>query len=133
MPASATMRSELAALVDEQQTTTKLLQAQLTKQLRALDTKENNLIELAADGSLPQAKIKAKLQKITKQRDRLTTRLHDVDEDLSTAAEIIEACLQLLQDPLALYRRCNEQQRRRLNQALFEALYIEEDRTATFG
>ncbi len=123
----ATMRAELAATVDEQQTTTKILQAQLTKQLRALDTKENNLIDLAADDSLPQGKIKAKLREITKQRDRLTARLHDVDEDLSTAAEIIEACLQLLHDPQALYRRCNDQQRRRLNQTLFEALYIDED------
>ena len=123
----ATMRSELATMVDEQQTTTKLLQAQLTKQLRALDTKENNLIDLAADGSLPQGKIKARLREITQQRDRLTTRLHDVDESLSTGADIIEACLQLLQDPQALYRRCNDQQRRRLNQALFEALYIDED------
>ncbi|KPI28063.1 Resolvase domain-containing protein [Actinobacteria bacterium OK074] len=123
----ATMRSDLATMIDEQQATTKLLQAQLTKQLRALDTKENNLIDLAADGSLPQGKIKARLQEITKQRDRLTTRLHDVDESLATGAEIIEACLQLLQDPQALYRRCNDQQRRQLNQALFEALYIDED------
>ncbi|MFD3520734.1 recombinase family protein [Streptomyces sp. NPDC058653] len=123
----ATMRAELAAMIDEQQSTTKLLQVQLTKQLRALDTKESNLIDLAADNSLPQAKIKAKLREITQQRDRLTARLDDVDEDLSTAAEIVETCLQLLQDPQALYRRCNEQQRRQLNQALFEALYIDED------
>lgn len=123
----AAVRSEVAAMVDEQQATTKLLQAQATKQLRELDTKESNLIDLAADGSLSegtQDKIKGKLQEITKQRDRLTTRLHDVDEDLGTAAEIIEACLQLLQDPQALYRRCNDQQRRQLNQALFETLYI---------
>lgn len=123
----ATMRSELATIVDEEQATTKLLQAQLTKQLRALDIKENNLIDLAADGSLPQGKIKARLREITHQRDRLTTRLHDVDDSLRIAAEIIEACLQLLQDPQALYRRCNDQQRRRLNQALFDALYIDED------
>ena len=123
----AAMRSQLAAMVDGRQTTTKLLQAQFTKQLRELDTKESNLIDLAADGSLldgTQGKIKVKLQEITKQRDRLTIRLHDVDEDLGTAAEIIETCLQLLQDPQALYRRCNDQQRRLLNQALFEGLYI---------
>ena len=123
----ATMRSELATMVDEQQATTKLLQVQLTKQLRAFDTKENNLIDLAADGSLPQGKIKARLREITQQRDRIATRLQDVDDSLSTGAEIIEACLQLLEDPQALYRRCNDQQRRRLNQALFEALYIDED------
>ncbi|WP_427925507.1 hypothetical protein [Streptomyces sp. cg40] len=122
-----TMRTELTAMVDEQQTTTRLLQVQLTKQLRTLDTKENNLIDLAADGDLPQDKIKARLREITKQRDRLTDRLHDVDDSLSTGAATIEACLQLLQDPQALYRRCDEQQRRRLNQALLEALYIEED------
>lgn len=123
----AAVRADLAAMLDEQQTTTKLLHAQLTKQLRELDTNESNLIDLAADGGLPQEKIKAKLQEITRRRERLTARRQGVDEDLGTAAEIIETCLQLLEDPQALYQRCNDQQRRRLNQALFEALYIDEE------
>lgn len=122
-----TMRADLTAMVDEQQAATKLLNAQLTKQLRELDTKETNLIDLAADGTLPQGKIRARLHEITRQRKRLTERLADTDQDLGLAGEIIEACLRLLEDPQALYRRCDDQQRRRLNQALFETLYIDED------
>ncbi|ASN28214.1 resolvase [Streptomyces pluripotens] len=124
---TSAMRADLAAMLDEQQSTTKLLHAQLTKQLRELDTKETNLIDLAADGTLPQGKIKARLREITRQRDRLTGRLQDTDQDLSVTAEIIETCLQLLADPQALYQRCDDQQRRRLNQALFEELYIHEE------
>ncbi|MER6626797.1 recombinase family protein [Streptomyces sp. NPDC000987] len=124
---TSAMRADLADMLDEQQTTTKLLNVQLTKQLRELDTKETNLIDLAADGTLPQEKIRARLRDITRQRDRLTARLQDTDQDLSVTVEITEACLQLLEDPQALYRRCDDQQRRRLNQALFEALYIDED------
>ncbi len=124
---AAALRADLAAMLDEQQATTKLLHAQLTKQLRELDTKEANLIDLAADGTLPQDKIKSRLREIARQRERLTARLQDTDEDLGVSVEIIEACLQLLEDPQGLYQRCDDQQRRRLNQALFEALYIDED------
>lgn len=121
------MRADLAAMLDEQQTTTKLLLAQLTKQLRELDTKETNLIDLAADGTLPQAKIRARLREIARQRERFTARLQATDQDLGVTAEIIEACLQLLEDPQGLYQRCDDQQRRRLNQALFETLFIDEE------
>jgi site-specific DNA recombinase len=128
----ATVRSELTTLVGEQQQAAKLLHVQLTKQLAVLDTKETNLIDLAADGSLPTAKIRAKLNQITVERDRLTARLDTTNQDLSATKEMIEACLSLLDNPRALYQRCDEHQRRRLNQALFEALYVEEASTGGF-
>lgn len=121
------VRADLAAMLDEQQTATKLLHAQLTRQLRELDTKETNLVDLAADGTLPQDKIRTRLREIARQRERINVRLQDTDQDLSMVGEIIEACLQLLEDPQVLYQRCDDQQRRRLNQALFEALYIYEE------
>ena len=124
---AAALRAELATILNEQQGATKLLHAQLTKQLRELDTKETNLVDLAADGTLPQGKIRSRLHEITRQRERLNAQLADAGEDLSTTAEIIGLCLQLLEDPRALYQRCDAQQRRRLNQTLFEALYIHEE------
>ena len=128
----ATVRAELTALVGDQQQTAKLLHGQITKQLAALDVKETNLIDLAADGTLPTAKIRTKLHQITMERERLTARLNTTDQDLATTAELIETCLKLLDDPQALYRRCDEHQRRRLNQALFEALYIEEEASGAY-
>ncbi len=40
---------------------------------------------------------------------------------------LIDACLELLEEPQELYRRCDDEQRRTLNQALFVNLLIEED------
>ncbi|MBC6451638.1 hypothetical protein [Actinokineospora xionganensis] len=42
------------------------------------------------------------------------------------AAALVDLCLELLGDPQGLYLRCSDEQRRLLNQALFEVLYIEE-------
>jgi site-specific DNA recombinase len=40
---------------------------------------------------------------------------------------LIEVTLTLLEEPQALYRRCNDDQKRLLNQAIFHRLYVDED------
>ena len=47
--------------------------------------------------------------------------------DLSDSARLIDVCLTLLENPQQLYLRCDDDQRRLLNQAIFHGLYIEED------
>jgi hypothetical protein len=54
--------------------------------------------------------------------DRLTT----VNDDLTDSTHLIEVCLKLLEDPQALYLRCDDDQRRILNQAIFHRIDIEE-------
>ena len=105
-----------------------MLRQQLSE-LHGLDAKEANLIDLAADGTLPQAKIKEKLREIAERRKHLTGRLNEAKDDLDTSARLIEACLALLQDPQELYRRCDDEQRKLLNQAVFKGLYIDHDRS----
>ena len=95
--------------------------------MRALDTREENLIELAADATIPQPKIKTKLREIASQRRRLTERLATTTENLSHSARLIEIGLTLLENPHELYRRCDDQQRRMLNQAIFHSLYVDDD------
>jgi hypothetical protein len=46
--------------------------------------------------------LEVRLHEITRQRERLTARLADTDQDLTLMGEIIETCLQLLEDPHAL-------------------------------
>ncbi|GAB2960534.1 hypothetical protein LWP59_05540 [Amycolatopsis acidiphila] len=113
-------------MIAEDKTATRLLHRQLTSELQALDAREENLIDLAADGTLPQAKIKAKLREIEHQRQRLSERLTETGRDLSEGARLIEVCLKLLENPRELYRRCDDEQRRLLNQAIFQALYLED-------
>jgi site-specific DNA recombinase len=114
-------------LIDEQEAAERLLHEQLTNELQALDAREENLIELAADGDIAQLKIKAKLREIASQRRRLTERLATTTQNLSDSARLIEIALKLLENPQRLYRRCNDQQRRMLNQAIFHGLYVDDD------
>jgi site-specific DNA recombinase len=123
------VRKQLDTTLAEENAATRLLHQQLTTELHALDAKENNLLDLGF-GDLTasaKAKIKAKLQEIEVQRERLTERLGQTKDDLTYSAELIETCLTLLENPQALYLRCDDEQRRMLNQALFTSLYLEDD------
>jgi site-specific DNA recombinase len=121
------VRTHIAQALDDEQAASRLLTQQLTTELRRLDTNEENLIDLAADKALPQEKIKKKLAEITRQRQRLTDRLAETDGDLAASAQLAEVCLKLLENPQELYRRCSDEQRRLLNQAIFHGLYIDDD------
>ncbi|GHF79857.1 hypothetical protein GCM10017566_62590 [Amycolatopsis bartoniae] len=129
----ATVRAEVARAIDEQEASERLLHKQPTTELKSLDTREENLIELAADSTIGQEKIRTKLREIARQRRRLTERLTTTTENLSDSARLIEAALTLLENPQELYRRCDEQQRRMLNQAIFHSLYVDDDQIADHG
>lgn len=55
-----------------------------------------------------------------------TQRLDTASADLTDAAHLIDVSLTLLEHPEQLYQRCNDQQRRLLNQAIFHNLYNED-------
>lgn len=123
----ADVRAHIAEVINEEEAATRLLHQQLVRELRALEAREDNLIDLAADGTLNQAKIKTKLRAIDHQRQHLTGRLNDTDADLSDSARLIDVCLKLLENPHTLYQRCDDEQRRLLNQAIFHRLYIDDE------
>lgn len=54
-------------------------------------------------------------------------RLTTITGDLSETTRLFGAGLKLLENPRGLYRRCNDHQRRMLNQAVFELLYVTDD------
>ncbi|OBA44386.1 resolvase, partial [Nocardia sp. 852002-20019_SCH5090214] len=126
----AEVRAHVTTVINERDAAERLLHKQLTTELQALDTREDNLIELAADATAPQLKIKTKLQEIARDRQRLTQRLTTTTENLSDSAKLIDIALELLENPQQLYRRCNDHQRRMLNQTIFRALYIEDEQIA---
>ncbi len=124
----ATMREMMTATLDDQNEAQRLLRHQLDEQLAALNVREENLLNLAADGSMPQAKIKTRLLDIEHERTRLIEQLGSVELDLSSGFRYIDANLQLLENPQDLYRGASDEVRRRLNQAIFAALYIEDEK-----
>lgn len=105
----AEVRAQVAEALADEEAATRLLHHQLTTELKALDVREDNLIDLAAktDDTIPQAKAKiaAKLRDIETQRQRLTGRLGETSDELATSARLIEVCLRLLENPQELYHR----------------------------
>ena len=121
------VRGQLEAVVADKVGTQRLLRKQLETQINQLNVKEENLLDLAADGELPIAKIKARLHEITRQRDKLVSGLTSVEDDLSGGLAYINAHLDLLADPAELYRRASDYTRQKLNQAIFVRIYVVND------
>ncbi len=124
---AASVRRNLGETLFDAQRSTNLLRTQLRKELANLEVQEENLLDLAAEGALAKTKIRQRLNDIEQKRHRINLQLDDVSADLSVGSELLEAALQLMEDPATLYRRVSDQDRRLLNQAIFEKLYVDND------
>ena len=123
----ARVRENVQATLTETTASARLLCEQLTTQLAKIDRQEENLLDLAADASLATDKVRSRLTQLQAQRKEIKARLTDGDERLAQGAAVLEAQLDLLQHPQALYRRLNDHGRRLLNQAMFEELLVDRE------
>jgi len=119
-------QERLDAALSDTQGSAREAHAALTRRLRELDEKESRLIDLAADGPLPAAKIRAKLNEIEIDRARLEAGLTTTADQLSLGAGVLRDALRLVADPHQLYRDGNSQVRRNLNDTFFQKLYIDD-------
>ncbi|HEX3795607.1 MAG TPA: hypothetical protein VHV57_14030 [Acidimicrobiales bacterium] len=110
--------------LEEQEAATRVLDRQLRSELARLDKSEENLIDLAAEGSLTTPKVAKRLAQIAQERAKVEERFGGSIEHLSAGAELLEGAIQLLNDAKGLYLTMNEDQRRQMNQAVFEKLYV---------
>ncbi len=120
------LRTVMEELLADTTAAARLHRKQLTTQLKSLDVKEENLLDLAADGTMATAKVQRRLREIAEQRGRITAQLDEVLDDLGQGAQYIDLCLQLLADPYKLYAAASDETRR-LNQAIFKHLYIHDE------
>lgn len=118
------LRETMHSLVADSETATRLHHQRLKKQLKGLDVKEDNLLDLAASGTLAKDKIKQRLRDIELQRTKLERQLESVVDDLSVGASYIDLSLKLLEDPYELYQQASDETRRRLNQAILTQLFV---------
>ena len=123
----AAVRAAMEAALADLDAARRTLHAQLTKQLGVLDQKENKLLDLASDDSLPQTKIRERLREIARDRDRLTAELNSAQVDLAVGQAFIDSQLQLLENPYELYLKATDEVRRKLNQAIFKRIYVVND------
>jgi hypothetical protein len=122
---SSRTRSLLRSTVIDELDSTDLMRQQLERSLRALDSKEENLLDLVAEGGTTGLKVRARIAEITQERDRVQEELSELGPRLASGADLIDAALDLLDDPQALYRQTTNPVRRRLNQVFFDKLYID--------
>ncbi len=118
------LRTAARDALDERNKAAKLLARQLKAELAKLDRQEENLIELAAEGGLAVAKVRQRLAEVQRKRDMVATRMDSEMEQLEVGTKLIEGALQLLRDPLDLYLRMTPEGQRKMNQAVFEKLYV---------
>lgn len=119
-------RAKLDAALVDAQGREREAHAALTRRLNELSEKESRLIDLAADGTLPAAKIRAKLNEIKIDRARIEAGLTTTTEQLSLGAGVLRDALHLVADTHQLYLSGNSQVRRNLNDTFFQKLYIDD-------
>ncbi|WP_433603564.1 recombinase family protein [Nocardia sp. CA-135953] len=119
------VRGQLDAAIRDEQGSVRALHASLTNRLKQLDEQESNLIDLAADGSLPQGKIRAKLHQIHVDRTKAQAGLANTAEELEVGAVVLHDALELVRDPAEAYAHASTTDRRQLNQTFYERFYLD--------
>jgi hypothetical protein len=105
-------------------TATRLLRQDLAKQLRSLDVKEDNLLDMAALGDVAKDKIQQRLRDVDRQRRKLQVQLDAIVDDLPAAQACLDMWLPLLEDSHRLYMTASDNTRRHLNHAIFNYLFV---------
>jgi site-specific DNA recombinase len=121
------VREVLAATLADEEHSVRLVHEHLTKRLAELEAKEDNLLDLLADGGAIAAKVRTRLLAIGEERERVKNELSEQGPLLEAGAGLIEAALDLLDDPQELYRQTSDPVRRQLNDVFFDRLYLDAD------
>lgn len=124
----AALRSSMRQTLADSASATRVLHLDLKKQLKQLDVKEDNLLDMAASGDLAKDKIQQRLRDIDQRRREIEDELVSVVDQLPTAEAYLDRCLELLEDPYRLYMAASDDTRRRLNQAIFKHLFVYSER-----
>lgn len=113
-------------LADEEQSN-RLMHEHLTKSLRDLDAKEENLLDLVEGGRMLSTKARARLAAIAEERTQTQAELAAQGPRLEAGAALVRAALELLDNPQELYLQTTDPVRRQLNQVFFGKLYVEDE------
>lgn len=121
------VQTTLATGVAREQSSTHQLHTRLQQTLKELDSKEERLIDLAADGTIPQAKIRTRLREIQADREHATASLQDTTGELELGREVLHRAIEQLRRPDELYRGADDTTRRFMNETFYDAFYLEQD------
>lgn len=118
------LKRNLGDAIADEQALTRDLKTQLRSELASMDEQEDRLLDALTDGSLPQGKIRKRLNDLTRRRDAISARLRELQQDLDGVARTFQRLIEIGDGIHGLYLRADDDARQRINNALFEALYI---------
>jgi site-specific DNA recombinase len=121
-----TVNDLLSDALADSKGSTREMHASLTRKLRSLEARETRLIDLAADGTLPQAKIRSRLHDLHVERKRLEAGLAVTGAELATGAKTLTDAIGLVAEPRRLYERVDNEVRRLLNETFYQRFYLDE-------
>lgn len=94
----------------------------LRKELNQVESQEERLVDLAADGLLATGKLRERLKEVQIRKNRIRDQLGSTDEELRTRTDTVLAYLDLLERPEALYVGASDTIKRQLLTAFFRRI-----------
>jgi uncharacterized protein with PIN domain len=119
------VRKQLGEALTQDEGATRSIRERLAERLAGLDGKEDNLLDLAADGEMPKEKIKNKIAAIRDERESIKRDLDKLNAELEGGHQVFMLALDLLDQPHELYRQAGPAIRRMLNQTIFTKIKID--------
>jgi site-specific DNA recombinase len=121
------LKQRLGEAMAEHQQLTHDLHSRLRTQLAKLETREERLIDLAADGQLSRTKIQERSNAIRVERARIESQLADTTSQLELGAQRLTECLDRARNADQLYWEAPDDTRRLINQSFYERFYLNDD------
>jgi hypothetical protein len=121
------MQQEIERTVGELNQANQLALEQAQKHLDELTAKEDKLIQLTLDGTIPEDMTRERLASLRNQQTQAQTTLNNLeDNDLIQGGNNIREILHFLENPAAWYNHplASEASKKQLNAAIFQKIYI---------
>ncbi len=122
-----TLQTALTEQLKQITTESRVEKQELERQQRTLEDKRKKLLEAHYASAIPLDLFKSEQASIARTMATIGERLESFDATATELADYLDAALSLAQDCYEAYRRGTPQQRRMINQAMFERLYIHDD------
>jgi hypothetical protein len=122
---TAAIRARLDEALAEDLGSTQAVRKRLGARLAALDTRESDLLDRAADGEIPKEKIKEKLIAIRDERAGIRRDVERLDAELATGRAVFALALDLLDQPRELCRQAGPLLRKTMNETIFTKLKLD--------
>ena len=120
------LTQELDNEIVERQSTAGELRVALTKRLAALAEERQKLLRAYYANAIPLELLKRDQDRITEQEDKAKTELAETEADLDKWQEVLTVAIRLAGSCHAAYLKANPKVRRRFNDAVLKAVYVED-------